>query len=484
VAASRRYGMFLHTDDGPDLVGVAVFAIPAQPRVLTNVFPDLVPSAHCESASTYSYRCRRLGRVRRTGGPQVDPLVGSRSGVSPRACGYQPDPLPMISDVSVTAEIARVGVTDVLGYWTVLSGPGLEVVEDVDDYLRHLRFGRAGQESTTKTYAGHLKRFHLWCVEQDLLRSQAAHHLARYVMRLRTTPRATSGRGHGQLPADSTLGPALAAIHGFYLHLADSGAVGPDVTEALFTTIPSRNTRHGRHDGLVVLQPRIRVDTRPSHQSGRAPAATHQEFVALLRTAVAARDRCMIALLGACALRVGQLVSLWREDMHLLPPGRTVAGCPYTLGHHLHLVKRDGHPRGAANKNRGTVVLPVPGPVAMLYADWMRERLRIRHAADSPWAFVSFPGPTGVPGGEVIGTRRVQGLIACLAERAGLRHIHPHMLRHCFGETAADVDIARDVLQRLLGHSDVNSQNSYRHVSDGAVVRAAQTVTDKLFGPS
>jgi len=305
-----------------------------------------------------------------------------------------------------------------------------------------------------------------------------------HAMRLRTTPRATSGRGHGQLPADASLGPALAAIHGFYLHLADSGAVGPDVTEALFTTIPSPNTRHGRRDGQVVLQPRIRVDTRPSHQSGRAQAATHQEFVALLRTAVTARDRCMIALLGACALRVGQLVSLQREDMHLLPPGRTVPGCPYTLGHHLHLVKRDGHPRGAANKNRGTIVLPVPGPVVMLYADWMRERVRIPHAADSPWAFVSFPGPTGVPGGEVIGTRRVQGLIAGLAERAGLRHIHPHMLRHCFGETAADVDVARDVLQRLLGHSDVNSQNSYRHVSDGAVVRAAQAVTDKLFGTS
>jgi hypothetical protein len=43
VAASRRYGMFLHTPDGPDLVGVAVFAVPAQARVLTNVFPDLEP---------------------------------------------------------------------------------------------------------------------------------------------------------------------------------------------------------------------------------------------------------------------------------------------------------------------------------------------------------------------------------------------------------------------------------------------------------
>jgi hypothetical protein len=43
VAARRRYGMFIHTPDGPDLVGVAVFGIPAQPRVLTNVFPDLLP---------------------------------------------------------------------------------------------------------------------------------------------------------------------------------------------------------------------------------------------------------------------------------------------------------------------------------------------------------------------------------------------------------------------------------------------------------
>lgn len=118
----------------------------------------------------------------------------------------------------------------------------------------------------------------------------------------------------------------------------------------------------------------------------------------------------------------------------------------------------------------------------MLYADWMRERLGIRRAGDSPWAFVSFPGPTGDPGGEVIGARRVQDLLANLAKQADLRHIHPHMLRHTFGETAADIDVARDVLQRLLGHSDVNSQDAYRNVSDGRMVQAAQAVTDKLFG--
>jgi integrase len=386
----------------------------------------------------------------------------------------------VISKASVTAEIVRVSVIDPLAYWTVLSGPALQVVEDIDDYLRHLRFGRSRAESTTKTYAGHLKRFHVWCGERDMSRDAAAFELARYVMRLRATPRQTSGRGQGELPVDSTLGPALAAIHGFYLHLADIGGVSANVVEALFTTLPAPNNRAG----TLIVKPRIRVDSRPSNASARPPAATHDEFTALLRAATTARDRCMIALLGGCALRVGQLVSLLREDMHFVPPGRTAPGCSYTLGPHLHLRKRDGHPRGAANKNRGTVVLPVPGPVEMLYADWMRERLGIRHAGDSPWAFVSFTGPTGDPGGEAIGTRRVQDLIANLAEQADLRHIHPHMLRHTFGETAADIDVARDVLQRLLGHSDVNSQGTYRNVSDGRVVQAAQTVTNKLFGPS
>lgn len=162
----------------------------------------------------------------------------------------------------------------------------------------------------------------------------------------------------------------------------------------------------------------------------------------------------MVALLSACAPRVGQVVGLLREDIHLVPAGSTVPGCPYSLGPHLHLhlhlEKRDGHPRGAANKNRGTVIVPVPQPMVMLYADWMR--LIIPGAGNAVWTFVSFPGPTGEPGGQVPGTRRVKDLISDLARDAGIRHIHPHKLRHTFGENAADLDVACDVLQRLLGH--------------------------------
>ncbi len=110
----------------------------------------------------------------------------------------------MIAVDRPTAEILRVEVTDTLAYWTVLAGPTLTVVEDVDGFLCHLRFGRARAESTTKTYAGHLKRFHAWCGEHDLSREHAAAELSHYLMKLRTTPRLTNGRPSCLRPRSSS----------------------------------------------------------------------------------------------------------------------------------------------------------------------------------------------------------------------------------------------------------------------------------------
>ncbi|MGW7049730.1 hypothetical protein ACWGDT_45215 [Streptomyces avermitilis] len=103
----------------------------------------------------------------------------------------------MVTTAPMYGEIVRAAVSEELAYWTVLAGPALAVVGDIDDHLRHLRFGRSREESTTKTYAGHLKRLHVWSEERGLTRNDAALRLATYVMHLRTTPRASSGRGHG-----------------------------------------------------------------------------------------------------------------------------------------------------------------------------------------------------------------------------------------------------------------------------------------------
>ena len=47
-------------------------------------------------------------------------------------------------------------------YWTVLD-EDLQVVVVADGFLRHLRFGRDGAESTTKAYAHSIALFLRWC---------------------------------------------------------------------------------------------------------------------------------------------------------------------------------------------------------------------------------------------------------------------------------------------------------------------------------
>jgi hypothetical protein len=47
-------------------------------------------------------------------------------------------------------------------YWTVLDEE-LQVVPVADSFLRHVRFGRDGAESTTKAYAGAVALFLRWC---------------------------------------------------------------------------------------------------------------------------------------------------------------------------------------------------------------------------------------------------------------------------------------------------------------------------------
>src|SRR5207245_11105717 len=49
------------------------------------------------------------------------------------------------------------------GYWTVL-GEDLAVVAVADSFLRQVRFGRDGAESTTKSYAHSVALFLRWCV--------------------------------------------------------------------------------------------------------------------------------------------------------------------------------------------------------------------------------------------------------------------------------------------------------------------------------
>jgi hypothetical protein len=64
------------------------------------------------------------------------------------------------------------------GYWTVLDEE-LSVVPFADAFLRHLRFGRDGAESTTKAYVGSIALFLRWCAWTGKDWQAGAEQLAR-----------------------------------------------------------------------------------------------------------------------------------------------------------------------------------------------------------------------------------------------------------------------------------------------------------------
>src|SRR5271154_2574375 len=115
------------------------------------------------------------------------------------------------------------------GYWTVLDEE-LAVVPVADAFLRHLRFGRGGAESTTKSYAGSIALFLRWCARTGRDWQAGADHLGLFITWLVHAGGQASGAGAfpgtavlagpGSTPARSArrVNGILAAVRGMVVH--------------------------------------------------------------------------------------------------------------------------------------------------------------------------------------------------------------------------------------------------------------------------
>src|SRR5438105_4524785 len=96
-------------------------------------------------------------------------------------------------------------------YWTVLDEE-LAVVTVADGFLRHVRFGRDGAESTTKSYAHSIALFLRWCVRTGRSWHSGAEQLALFMTWLTYAGPAASGAGVGT--AVVLAGPGAVAARG------------------------------------------------------------------------------------------------------------------------------------------------------------------------------------------------------------------------------------------------------------------------------
>jgi len=148
------------------------------------------------------------------------------------------------------------------------------------------------------------------------------------------------------------------------------------------------------------------------------------------------RDRAIVELLYAGGLRVSELVGMERDAIHFR------LGVVRVLG-----------------KGRKERIVPLGRPALDAAERYLTQARPALERLERPVASLLL-SRTGRP----LDRAAVWRIVARRARRAGLRHVHPHTLRHAFAThlLAGGADLR--VVQDLLGHADIATTQIYTHV--------------------
>lgn len=191
-------------------------------------------------------------------------------------------------------------------------------------------------------------------------------------------------------------------------------------------------------DGHLKTHPAEDLDT-PQRFSYLPKFLTEDEINRLfaapdISTEAGIRDRAVLEIMYASGLRVSELTSLKTADVDLLA-GLVVC-------------------HGKGSKERRV-------PLGKSAIHWLQQYSAVKAGygkPSSPYFFLSRGKPF---------TRHfARAMIKRYAERAGIKNVSPHTLRHSFATHLLQHGADSRSVQALLGHSDISTTQIYTHITD------------------
>jgi integrase len=372
-------------------------------------------------------------------------------------------------------------------YWTVLD-EDLQVVPVADGFLRQVRFGRDGAESTTKSYACSIALFLRWCARTGRGWQAGIGQLGLFMVWLAHAGPGASGTdgsamvlsGPGSAPARGAgrINAVLTAVRGMVVHAVAAGAAPGHLVPLLYEIADDRDLpgQARAEDGQMSW--RMRALHRACEVERPVSRAGDADVAAVTMACRSARDRLIVLLMARAGLRRGEVAGLRRSDVHLLADSRPL-GCG-TARAHVHVLRREDNPNGAWAKSRRQRVVPLDFLTVQAFDSCQFERMAVLGAMGSDLVFVNlFRPPLGAP----MRLDAVNDLVAAASRRAGIDPVlRPHQLRHAFGSNVADAGGGIDVIASLLGHASAASSQVYVHPDPARLREAVEKVPSPRAG--
>jgi integrase/recombinase XerD len=369
-------------------------------------------------------------------------------------------------------------------YWTVLDSE-LRAVPVADSFLRQVRFGRDGAESTTRSYAYSIALFLRWCARSGRTWQAGVEQIGLFMTWLAHALPTTSGTEGGVVAAGPGTPPArgarrvnavLTAVRGMTVHAVAEGMASGHLVPLLYEIADDRDLPPEARAGDGRMSWRMRARHRVCEPDSPVSRVADADIAGLLRACRSARDRLIVLLLARAGLRRGEAAGLRRSDVHLLADSRPL-GCEVP-GAHLHVIRREDNSNGAWAKSRRQRVVPLDFLTVQAFDTYQLERAAVATAASSDFVLVNlFRPPVGAP----MRLDAINELIAAASRRAGIDPpVRPHQLRHAFGSNIADAGNGIDVVASLLGHGWVSSSQVYVHPDPARLREAVDRVPSPL----
>lgn len=331
-------------------------------------------------------------------------------------------------------------------------------VESVAKYMKYLH-NKESSSNTLKTYCTALKFYFTYLEQTEINYQQVSfEQLSNFVAWLRNPYEINKVVPHKKAKAkrsERTVNIYLTTVTSFYDYLYRNDLVDSDIVEKLMKKMfvgaggnGYKGFLHYVNEGKPLSKNILKLDVPRE----RVKVFTKEQVDEIYQSTTNIRDRFLVRLLFESGLRIGEVLSLFLEDLQFDAKQRK---------HKIQLTDRGELPNEGKLKT-GERRLDISQGLMDLYDDYLYEVLD-EYNPDHNFVFVKIWGKNA---GTPLTYSDVYSTFKEIERKTGI-HITPHMFRHTHGTIYYLQTKNIKMVQERLGHAQIQTTiNLYVHPSE------------------